>query len=379
MVKQEPFGVEQFMDKYETSIQFNMGETCVDSLRMKDIIPESEQAAATDALLGTKLVYGHIRGSPELKKEIARLYGEGITADDVVITNGAIGANFLLFYSLVEKGGHVLVMEPSYQQLSSVPQMFGGDVDTFRVLLENDYLPDLAALEKEITEKKTKLLVINNPNNPTGCVWENDVMERIVELCRKLDVTLMCDEVYRPLYHEAKDTKSVVCYGYDKTVSTGSMSKAFSLAGLRLGWIVTKNAELVEALYEKRDYNTISVLMVDDMLATLALQNKERILERGHRICLRNLDAIERAIDGLNGMLQWKRPRGGSTCFVKINASINTLEMATELATQHGVLLVPGELFNEPGSVRIGFGNSERDIEEGLKILLQWLTNNTSK
>lgn len=171
MVKQEPFGVEQFMDKYETSIKYNMGETCVDSLRMKDIIPESEHAAVTDALLGTKLVYGHIRGSPELKREIARLYGEGITADDVVITNGAIGANFLLFYSLVEKGGHILVMEPSYQQLSSVPQMFGGNVDTFKVLLENDYLPDLSALEKNMTEKKTKLLVINNPNNPTGCVW----------------------------------------------------------------------------------------------------------------------------------------------------------------------------------------------------------------
>lgn len=371
MVKQEPFGVEQFMDKYETSIKYNMGETCVDSLKMNQIVPESEQAALAKTLLDTKLVYGHIRGSPELKKEIVKLYDDSVTVDDVVITNGAIGANFLLFYSLVEKDDHVLVVEPSYQQLSSVPRMFGARVDTFKILPEKDYLPDIVSLEEQILTNRTRLLVINNPNNPTGCVWDNDTMEQIVKICQKHSVTLMCDEVYRPLYHEAKSTKSAVCFGYRNAVSTGSMSKAFSLAGIRVGWIVTKNAELIEAVCEKRDYNTISVLMVDDKLATIALQNKESILQRGHELCRRNLDAIERAIKDLNGVLLWKRPRGGSTCFVKIVAPINTLALAEELAEKHGVLMVPGELFNDPGSVRIGFGNSERDIEEGFRIMLQ--------
>lgn len=157
MVKQEPFGVEQFMDKYETSIEYNMGETCVDSLKMSEIVPESEQAALAKTLLDTKLVYGHIRGSPELKKEIVKLYDDSFTADDVVITNGAIGANFLLFYSLVEKDDHVLVVEPSYQQLSSVPRMFGARVDTFKILPENDYLPDIASLEEQITAHRVRL------------------------------------------------------------------------------------------------------------------------------------------------------------------------------------------------------------------------------
>lgn len=194
-------------------------------------------------------------------------------------------------------------------------------------------------------------------------------MEQIVQVCQKHSVTLMCDEVYRPLYHEAKNTKAA-CFGYRNAVSTGSMSKAFSLAGIRVGWIVTKNAEFIEAIYEKRDYNTISVLMVDDKLATIALQNKNFILQRGHELCRHNLDAIERVIEDLDGVLLWKRPRGGSTCFVKISAPINTLALAEELAEKHGVLVVPGELFNDPGSVRIGFGNGERDIKEGLRIML---------
>lgn len=379
MVKQEPFGVEQFMDKYETSIKYNMGETCVDSLKMNEIIPESEQADVAKTLLDTKLVYGHIRGSPELKSQISALYDDSITPENVVVTNGAIGANFLLFYSLVEKGDHVLVVEPSYQQLSSVPKMFGGNVDTFKILLEDSYLPNLASLEESIKTNKTRLLVINNPNNPTGFVWDNEIMEKIVGICQSYNVTLMCDEVYRPLYHEANGTKSVVSFGYENTISTGSMSKAFSLAGLRLGWIVTKDAALIESIYEKRDYNTISVLMVDDLLATIALKHKDNILERGHAICKNNLDVLEEAITKLNGLLQWQRPRGGSTCFVKINAEVNTLAMAEELATKHGVLLVPGELFNQSGSVRIGFGNGERDIKEGIKVLILWLADRSGR
>lgn len=373
MVKQEAFGVEQFMDKYEKDIAFNMGETCVDSLKMSEILPKADQQAIMEALLDTKLVYGHIRASPELKQQIASLYDESVTAEHVVVTNGAIGANFLLFYSLVESGDHVLVAEPCYQQLSSVPRMFGAKVDTFKLRLEDKYLPDLEELERQFKANATKLFVINNPNNPTGFVIGNDTMAQVVELCKKYGVTLMCDEVYRPLYHDAKGTLSAVSHGYENTVSTGSMSKAFSLAGLRLGWIVTKNAALIESIFEKRDYNIISVLVVDDMLSTAALKNREAILRRNHEICKRNLDVIEKAINELEGLLQWQRPRGGSTCFVKINSKINTLEMAEELAEKYKVLVVPGELFGEPGSVRIGFGNSERDISEGLKILIAWL------
>lgn len=379
MVAQEPFAVEQYMDKYETNIDLNLGETCCESVSINDILanlPEQARHDATKSLLDTKLTYGHIRGSPGLKKRIASLYNDPeIGPDNVVITNGAIGGNFLVFYALVSPGDHVLVVDPSYQQLSSVPRMFGGVVDMFELKFEDQFQPDLEALEQEIASKKTKFLVINNPNNPTGAVWENDTLQRIVDICQKHRVWLMCDEVYRPLYHfDGGDSiKSITSFGYDNTLSTGSMSKAFALAGLRLGWIVTKNKAWVDAFWEKRDYNTISVSVLDDSMAELALSAVSDILARNHQLCQRNLAHCDRFIAESNGAAEWVRPRGGSTCFVKINKPVSTMDMAVDLAENHRTLVVPGEVFSKPGWLRLGFGNSEQSVEQGLKVVLKWL------
>lgn len=379
MVYQEPFAVEQFMDKYETNIKYNMGETCVDSLLINEILanlPDLERRKATDTLLGSQLTYGHIRGSPELKQAIALLYGGEIKPEHVVVTNGAIGGNFLAFYTLVNPGDHVLVVDPSYQQLSSVPQMFGGDVEPFELNYEDEYMPDLEKLETTISTKNTRLLVINNPNNPTGCVWENEILEKIVAICQKHNTTILCDEVYRPLFHfePELEIKSIVDFDYENTVSSGSMSKAFSLAGLRLGWIVSKNEKFLNGFWEKRDYNTISVSVLDDAMATLALQNVDFILGRNHKICQRNLAAIDKFITDSKGAAEWIRPRGGSTCFIRIKKG-KTMTMAQDLAENHGVLVVPGEVFRKPGWLRVGFGNSEKSVTEGLKVLHKWIEN----
>lgn len=379
MVAQEPFAVEQFMDKYETNITYNLGETCVDSLTMNDILaslPDSKREDAVKAFLDTKLTYGHIRGSPKLRHLIAALYkDEEITAENVVVTNGAIGANFLAFYSLVNPGDHILVVEPSYQQLSSVPKIFGGSVEPFEIRLQDKYLPDLKRLEDQVSTNMTKLLVINNPNNPTGAVWENDTLGAVVEICRKYNVTIMCDEVYRPLFHTdgGSKIKSIVSFGYNNTISTSSMSKAYSLAGLRLGWIITKNKKYLEAFLEKRDYNTISVSILDDAMATVALENVDTILSRSHRICQINLGHIDRFIAESKGAALWVRPRGGSTCFIRLNKKINTMQLAEDLAQKHRTLIVPGEVFGNPGWLRVGFGNSETDVREGLRVLLDFL------
>ncbi|OBA22450.1 PLP-dependent transferase [Metschnikowia bicuspidata var. bicuspidata NRRL YB-4993] len=372
MVKQEAFAVEQFMDKHETSIVYNMGETCVDSLTIPEIVGMDKEASAKIAqdLLGTKLTYGHIKGSPELRGAIAALYeGSGVTAEDVVVTNGAIAANFLTFYTVVNPQEHVIVVAPSYQQLSSVPEMFGAKVDMFNIRAEDLYRPRLDELRTMISQNNTRLLVINNPNNPSGFVWENDILAEIVALCKEHDVTIMCDEVYRPLFHfqTQEPVKSIVDFGYDKAISTGSMSKAFSLAGLRVGWIVTKNKEYSAGFWEKRDYNTISVLMLDDTVAAVALQNTERILERNHKICQTNLAVLQKFVDEHSDKVSWVRPRGGSTCFLQLHIKATSMEFAEKLIEKHGTLVVPGEVFGMPGWLRLGFGNSTHDISEGLR------------
>lgn len=393
MVLQEEFQVEQFMDKYETDIKYNMGETCVDLLSIKDLTElvdprdaNNVQQQLSKAVLETKLTYGCIQGSEKLRKAISKIYNDDyegtenpnpVEPTDLVITNGAIGGNFLLFYTLVDPEDHVIVVDPSYQQLSSVPNVFSsGSATRFTMNFEDGYRPNLETLSNLMAEKKTKLLVINNPNNPTGVVWENQVLEKIIDICRKHDTYILCDEVYRPLYHSVESSpKSIVNFGYEKAISTGSTSKAFSFAGLRLGWIACQNPGLVKDLLCKRDYNTISVSMIDDILATFVLNNYKTILKRNYQLCRDNLKLIEDFVDESQGRVVWVKPQGGTTCFLKFtNPNIDTFNMSTDLAENHGLLIIPGETFyNKKGFIRVGFGNSRASVEGGLAVLKQWL------
>lgn len=364
------------MDKYETGITYNMGETCVDSVSINELLAnvDSEQKEEfVEKLLSTKLTYGHIQGSPQLKAAIANLYNDPtITADNVVVTNGAIGANFLALYALVNSGDHVVVVDPTYQQLPSVPRMFGATVARFKVHVSDNYLPDLKKLELTISANGTSLLVINTPNNPTGYVWGNDTLHAVIAICAKYNVTLFADEVYRPLFH-GKKASSAASLGAENVIVSGSMSKAFSLAGLRLGWLVTKNKQMIASLLEKRDYNMISVLILDDAAASLALQNVDSLLERNLAICQKNLAAIRTFVEDCSGAVEWVEPKGGTTCFLRITKDICTMKLAEDLAQNHSVLVVPGEVFDSPGWIRIGFGNATASIEGGLKVLLEYL------
>lgn len=386
MVVQEDFGVEKFMDKYEVGIKFNLGETCVDSISISELdkLCTASCTNLLETIFNAKLTYGHIHGSSELKRKIADLYNninnhkfpEKLTDADVVITNGAIGANFLTLYAFLEPKDQVLVVDPTYQQLESVSNVFSGNVTPFKLHFENQYLPDLTLLEKQIKQNKTKLLIINNPNNPTGVVWDNALLKQVIEICKRNDTWILSDEVYRPLYHSTDAVNSIVNFGYEKTVSTGSMSKAFSSAGIRLGWIVTKNLELLKNILTKRDYNIISISKIDDMIASYILTNYKRLLERNYEICRKNIRLIENFINNSKGLLSWVKPQGGSTCFVKING-VDTFKMATELAEQSSTLCVPGEAFNgASGFLRLGYGNSTEDVEGGLKNIKEWLSKN---
>lgn len=366
-MKQEAFAVEQFMDKYETGITNNMGETCVESLTVGEIVTEGELAELTSK----QLTYGAIRGSAELKQGISELY-ETVKPEDVVVTNGAIGGNFLLFYSVAEPGKKVVVVTPSYQQLASVPQMFGAEVIKFPLSMENGWLPDLDKLNKVLS--LSDILVVNNPNNPTGIVWDDDLMKQIVELCKTHDVLLFCDEVYRPLYHSTTNPPRLALdYGYDNVVVSGSMSKAFSLAGLRVGWVASHNQTIIDNLWEKRDYNTISILMVDDYLAAKAIAKHKQILTRNYELCKKNLSLILEFVARVPRVL-WVKPTGGSTCFIRIDA--DTLSMCKYLAEYQLTLVVPGEVFEAPGFVRIGFGNLTSAVSNGLLKIEQYLARN---
>jgi aspartate/methionine/tyrosine aminotransferase len=184
----------------------------------------------------TRLGYGDITGSPELRAAIAALYGERVTAANVLTANGAIGANYLALFALTEPGTRVVAVKPTYQQLFSVPAALGADVRHLHLREEDGYLPDLDRL-RTLADASTRLIVLNNPNNPTGALMDESMLREIVAIARERDAWLLCDEVYRMLEHEPGTTAPSVADLYEKGVSTGSMSKSYSLAGLRTGWV----------------------------------------------------------------------------------------------------------------------------------------------
>lgn len=370
MPYQEAFGVEQFMDTYETKVKYNLGETCCFSLNLDEIAHLSGEKFELDGQ--TRLNYGAIKGSDELRTLIASIYGSQFTMDDVLVTNGAIGANFLLYYALVGPGDHVISVAPTYNQLYSVPRMFGAEVDLIELVEVEDFEINLERL-KSLIKDNTKLIILNNPNNPLGNIIPSDKLQEICSICKAHDIYLHCDEVYRPLFHSlpknVKEPKSA-CQLYANAISTGSMSKAYSAAGIRLGWMITKNTKVLRDAASRRDYNTISVSKIDDEVAQYVLKHRDVILERNYKLCLSNLKMLTQFVEGSCGKYRFvTAPQAGSVCLIKPAGVKNTIQFAQFIAEKWKILLVPGDLFGVSNSLRLGYGNSEDDLSKGLALL----------
>src|SRR5690554_3670102 len=239
-MKIKPFKVEQWMNDYEMDAIYNIAETCVDAMSLSELIQLSgeDKDSLLDDILDMKMTYGYITGNPRLKDAISSLY-KGIGRDHILTTNGGIGANNLVLTTIVEPGDKVVSIIPTYQQLYSIPESLGADVHIMYLQKEKNFLPDMEKL-KEMVDADTKIICLNNPNNPTGALIPDHMMEEIVDLAKSVDAYILCDEVYRGLNQDGSYHKSIVEL-YDKGIGTSSMSKVFSLAGLRLGWLVTKD------------------------------------------------------------------------------------------------------------------------------------------
>ncbi|OZJ05248.1 hypothetical protein BZG36_02305 [Bifiguratus adelaidae] len=223
-MKVNTFAVEEWMNTWESQARYNLSETCVDPLTLQELVQLGD-STVEDFFSGqgnVKLTYGHILGSDEFKRVISRLYTDSVTPDNILITNGAIAGNFLEMYSLIEPGDHVVAVHPTYQQLYDVPASLGATVDLLRLRPETNFLPDLAELDRlcrsaSSTTRGTKMIVINNPNNPSGSLMDKALLTDIVSIAKKYDAYLLCDEVYRgleqdPVHHASgfSDIPSIV-------------------------------------------------------------------------------------------------------------------------------------------------------------------------
>ncbi len=367
----EPFFVEQWMNAHETTATWNIAETCVHSLTLDELLQMSGDAdAVLRRLRETWLGYGDIVGSPQLRAAIAALYGERITPDHVLTANGAIGANFLALYALVEPRTTVVSIQPTYQQLYSVPESLGANVRVARLREEDGYLPDAEAL-RSLVDERTRLIILNNPNNPTGALIDEPLLREIVEVARERDAWLFCDEVYRMLEHEPGTTAPSVADLYEKGVSSGSMSKSYSLAGLRTGWVAGP-PEVIARCLDVRDYTTISAGVLDDGLAAVALENRDRVLGRSLEIVRGNLAIVDEWI-AREPHLRYVRPRAGTIALVHYDYDLPSVDFCQGLFDFNGAFVMPGAAFGEEHAFRLGYACARDVLKGGLAAVSAYL------
>ena len=374
-MKIAPFAVEQWMNAYETGCRYNLAETCVASLTIGELLGLADEGrpaqreSLLEELLPLKMTYGEIQGSRRLRVAIARLF-ETRGPDDVLVTHGAAGANALVYQALVSAGDEVVSVVPTYQQHYSIPESLGADVRHLQLRPEKGYLVDPDELRALVTPA-TKLIAFTNPNNPTGSLMNETLLREIVAIAAEADAYILSDEVYRGTSQESDALGPSVTDLYPRGISVGSMSKAFSLAGIRLGWICGPR-EAIHAAEIHRDYNTISVGIVDDLLASIALEHKDRILARSRRIVRENLATLDRWIQS-EPSVTYVRPQAGTTALLKYGVDMPSRELCLRLLEETGVLFVPGEAFDVEGCVRIGYANNHDVLEGGLQEVSRFL------
>ncbi len=377
------------MDKHEVNAKYNIAETCVASISLEELKSLSEDKQGEIWSPSTKMTYGAIRGSEKLRGNLANLYSakKPFQADNVLITPGAIAANMTVFYGLIGKGDHVICHYPTYQQLYEVPRSLGAEVDLWHSREDRKWQLDIEEL-KGLIRPNTKMIIINNPHNPTGAIIPKSTLDALIDVAGEHNLIIHSDEVYRPLFHSISPSTpefppSILSLPYSRTIATGSLSKAYSLAGIRVGWIASRSPEIIEACAQARDYTTISVSQLDDQVAAYALSPNciHALLGRNIQLAKRNLDSLASFVENHRWACDWVKPVAGTTAFIrfsKMGSEIDDVAFCETLMEETGVMLVPGSRCFGGGSefngfVRFGFCRETEVLEEGLDKLSKFM------
>jgi aspartate/methionine/tyrosine aminotransferase len=349
------FRMERTQCLYEHQVAFNLSESGVLPLRVEEIL-EGTEAAAKFLSLGLK--YPESDGSPELRENIAQWYGA--TPEHVLVTNGGSEANFTALWGLLEKSDQAAVMLPNYLQAWGLSRAYAAKTNPFRLIerRENGKLRwalDVESLHRAVS-KKTKLIVVTNPNNPTGAVLNEEEMSEIIRVAGRANAGLLVDEIYRGA--EVSGPLSPTFWRrYDKVIITSGLSKAFGLPGLRIGWIVAP-PKTIAKLCSYRDYTTLTPTLLSDRLARIVMEpaRREKVLERTRSIIRRNLPKLESWIHSHDDIFTYIPPMAGAITYFKYKLPITSTKLFDKLRKERSVLITPGDHFGGGRYIRVGFG-----------------------
>jgi aspartate/methionine/tyrosine aminotransferase len=365
-MKLERFEMERMQSTYENLVDFNLSESGVQPLTPRELVEDPQGLAG---LLDQPLSYTQSNGTIDLRRAIAAIYpGAGI--DHIEVTNGGSEANFITTFNLIEQGDEVVMLVPNYMQTWGLSRAFGGTIREWRLVEDRDagrWRVDLAALEG-LVSARTKIIVICNPNNPTGARITAAELDAIAKVADHHGAWILSDEVYRGAELDGQETASM--WGRSpRAIITSGLSKAYGLPGLRIGWIAGPPS-LIASLWSYHDYVTIAPGALSDRLARVALapERRARLFERTRGILRRNLPLMEDWLREAGGF-HWIKPEAGAIVYVRYDHPINSTTLVTRLREEKSVLVVPGDHFGMDGYLRLGFGEPPEYNRAGLDRL----------
>ena len=349
----QPFHMERMMSRLEKEVEYNLSESGAHPVMLRELVDREKDYL--QGLLDTDLNYPHTNGIPRLRQNIARLY-EGGTPANVLVTVGAIEANYLVLRTLLAPGDEIVVMLPNYMQIWGLAKNHGLALKTFHLREETGWRPDLAELETVVTGN-TRLIAVCNPNNPTGSILSESEMESIIDIADRVGSWILADEVYTGA-ERLTDEETPSFFGrYDKVLVTGSLSKAYGLPGLRIGWVVAPDS-IVDDIWARHEYTTISATMLSNHLAALALSPQVRpwLMQRTRSYIRRGYPILQNWMDRHPGSFKLRPPAAGAIAFIRYYFEINSTQLVERLASEKSVLIVPGDHFGMDHFVRVSFG-----------------------
>jgi len=359
------FLVERWIGKYEWTIPYDLAETGVFPLKVEELY--AMDSTLPERCAACQLDYGVNPGRAELRAAIAEMYPDK-TADDILITHGAIEANWLLMHALVNAGDRVVCTWPVYQQLWQIAAYLGADIRKWDFRHDTDFTNI-----RKLLEKPTKLLIINSPNNPTGVAFTREQLQTLVELGEKAGAWILCDEVYRGIsYDDQIVAPALTALSRERAITAMSLSKVFGLPGLRTGWIVAPR-EVREVCLSFRDYVSISPPKISDLLAEVAVRNRHKVLERNRELLNRNHRLLAEWAAAHRDFIKLEIPQAGTTAFPKYLATIDSETLGRRLVEEQGVLIVPGFCFEVENHFRLGFGCATEILQAGLERIAGFL------
>lgn len=359
-----PFAMERWQSTYEHHVAANLSESGVEPLTVGELLDLAGRDAS--AVTSSPLEYIQSNGSGELRERIAAFH-PGASVDGVVVTNGSAEANFVSTWEICGDGGEIVFMEPNYFQIHGVAESLGATVREWW-LERGTWRADTDALE-ELVDERTRLIVVTSPSNPTGARFDEGFVEAVLAAADRVGAWVLADEVYRGAERDGVDAPTFWAPGR-RVIVTGGLSKAYGLPGLRLGWAVTE-PEMAARLWARKDYTTISIASVSQVLGILALEPAVRsaLLDRTRGILRHNWEILEDWLQARTDVFRWQAPDAGAIAMVEYDLPEDSLSLVERVRSEADCLLVPGDHFRLPHTLRIGFGPRPELLRDGLARL----------